>query len=188
MLSAGDIEWIQQFETGSSVFASDVAVSGNVYVTGAVQGTFSGQGAIGISDAFLRAYGPTGAEIWTTRFGDSTSNIGGGKLAVEASGIYMAGAITTVPQGDVQAVVVKYDFNGDELWNRQFFSGAFARDVTADQTGVYVLINSQEGPGLRKYDHSGNTAWTRFLGYGAYGFGDAITVTSSGIYTTGHTF
>jgi outer membrane protein assembly factor BamB len=187
MLSAGDVEWIQQFAGDE---ARAVAVSGNVYVTG--EKFLAGQ-----RHGSLRAYDPSGAEIWTRHI-DSTPFVVPTALTVDTSGIYMVGDLAGSLPGHTSAggqdvFIIKYDFSGNELWSRQFGSSAndFGRDVAADATGIYVLIEDRffgfgvPGTGVSKFDHSGNPLWTRFV---AFERGEAIAVNPSGIYTTGSHF
>jgi len=70
-----------------------VDASRNVVVTGYFQGTanFDGQSltsSVGSSDVFVSKYSPTGAHVWTERFGGTSSDIGYG-IAADLNGNVM---------------------------------------------------------------------------------------------------
>ena len=125
----GDIDWVRQF--GSTVGASaqfgTVAVDsdGNAYLAGQAAGSIPGQTGAGDFDACVRKYDAAGNELWTRQFGtpnrDSVRAV-----AVDASGVYVAGFVTfgalpgQTAGGGQDAFLRKYDAAGNELWTRQF--------------------------------------------------------------------
>ena len=100
--------------------------------------------------------------------------IGAPRVAVAASGVYVAGTTSgTLPgqasTGGQDAFVRKYDFDGNVLWTRQFGTAGTdtATGIAADASGVYVAGSTRRHlPGartsaggsdafVRKYDAGG---------------------------------
>jgi uncharacterized protein (TIGR03437 family) len=141
----GNEQWTRQFGTSSNDSAHGVAVDAvGIYVVGAVGGTLPGQSTAGGADAFLRKYDPSGSELWTRQFG-SVGADGASGTAADPTGVYVAGFAGAALQGQTalggsDALLVKYDANGNGRWVRQF--GTSATDsisaVDADATGVHV--------------------------------------------------
>ena len=98
--------------------------------------------------SFLRRFSTDGDEIWSRHFGGMEAgaivDIG---VTADSSGVYVAGATRTrgalsgqCSQGAQDAVVLKFDRNGTEVWARQFgtWENDHARTVTTDATALYV--------------------------------------------------
>lgn len=189
------IIWIRQF--GSSILdqASEVfADASGVYVVGHTRGALPGQTHVGGFDAFVRKYDLKGNELWTRQFGTTAADVLASSVAVDSSGVYVAGSTA----GD--AYVRKYDLNGNEIWTRQFGTSApdEARSVSVHASGVYVTgkvlgaLPGQSWAGdldafVRKYDLDGNEIWTRQFGFATVDAGFAVAVDASGVYVTGNT-
>src|SRR5205085_2866670 len=200
-------DWLRQF--GSDFQGSGqgpdparaVAADGSVYVAGDLPRALPGQTSAGGIDAYVRKYDAAGNELWTRQFGTGGADCVGA-VAVDASGVYVAGYTHgTLPgqssAGDEDAFVRKYDAAGNELWTRQF--GAFGTErafgVAADGSGVYVAGVTAGTPPLpgqtslgfadafvRKYDAAGNELWTRQFGAAGPDIANGIAVVASGVY------
>lgn len=92
---------------------------------------------------FTWKYDPNGAQIWE-REGSF-----GNKLAVDDTGVYVAGAATgTLPgqctAGSSDVALRKYDLAGAESWTRQFgtLRDDFPRGIAVHPAGVYVGVSS----------------------------------------------
>src|SRR2546425_1032036 len=116
----------------------------------------------------------------------SNCYLGAVGIAVDASGVYVAGLTwdalpgqTSAGSGD--AFLRKYDASGNVLWTRQFGSSDFdqADNVAVDASGAYVAgVTAGAFPGqtsagsadafVIKYDTSGNVLWTRQFGSSGY--------------------
>jgi hypothetical protein len=74
--ASGVTQWTRQFGTTSYDYleAVDVDSSGNVIVVGHTIGTRPGQTSLGLVDAFVRKYSPTGEGLWTAQFGSSAND------------------------------------------------------------------------------------------------------------------
>ncbi|TLZ48428.1 MAG: hypothetical protein E6K18_08915 [Methanobacteriota archaeon] len=124
-LQAGSdqIAWLRQF--GSAIPADDesraVAVDATgVYVAGVTRGAFPGQmNAGGPEDIFVAKYDRAGGGLWSRQFGSSASDRALA-IAVDATGVYVAGYTPgTLPgqtsAGGVDAFLAKYTTDGDLL-------------------------------------------------------------------------
>lgn len=115
-----------------------VAAVDGVYVVGV-----SGSGS------FVLKYDPSGNELWTRAIGSAYDTALGVTLA--ADGAYVVGTTAGTlpgqthhsPAGYTDTFVLKYDFDGNELWTSQFGAsqGAFVEGVAATADGIFVLWN-----------------------------------------------
>ncbi|MSO21450.1 MAG: hypothetical protein EXQ56_13535 [Acidobacteria bacterium] len=173
----GNQTWTRQF--GATTAAQDVATGAaadgaGVYVVGWTSGTLPQQSRQDGTDAFIRKYDASGAEVWTRQFGTLSDDEA---LAVvsHTSGVYVVGVVNCCGSnltpgfpvgGGKDAFIRKYDGNGAVLWTRQFgtVDGESANGVAIDNSGVYVTWTTGgafAGPSglgdgfLVKFDHSG---------------------------------
>ncbi len=120
----------------------------------------------------LRKYDSGGVELWTRQIGIGAREGGVTSLAVNASGVFVAGGIQGVLPGQTNlgktdSFVRKYDPAGRELWTRQFGTAEndFVHVGAADGSGVYVAGVIFGGASTQhfvsKFDDSGNQLWTR---------------------------
>ena len=201
----GKSGWSHGFGTAAVDRATAIAVNASgVYVAGATQGTLRGLTGAGDADGFLRKYDIDGAEIWTRQFGTSESDEIL-SMAIDASGLYLAGATTgtmggQTSAGSLDAFVHKYDFNGEVVWTRQFGTAKYddALGIAVSAQGVYVAGNTAGAlPGhvnagdydvfVRKYDAKGGAVWTQQFGGRAHEELLSIAVDVSGVYAAGVT-
>ncbi len=200
---AGSEVWTRQFGTSADDVATGVAVdgTGNVYVSGNTQGTFSGQASAGGIDAYVRKYDPAGTPLWTRQFGTAHLDIAEA-VAVDGTGnAYVAG---TGGQSCCvhDALVSKWDPAGNAVWTRQFGTPANdqAHDVAVDGAGnAYVAGSTQSTlPGqvsaggddawVRKYDPAGTEVWTRQFGSPGEDEAKGVAVDGTGnAYVAGQT-
>jgi len=197
--------WSRWIGTETPDRASAIAVhASGVYVAGATQGTLPGQTSAGDSDGFLRKYGFDGTEVWTRQFGSS----GGDEilsLALDDSGLYLAGITdgTMAGQtsaGQTDAFLLKYDFNGQPAWTRQFGTPGYddALGLAVNAQGVYFAGNTRGAlPGhanagdfdafVRKYTLNGGEVWTQQFGSKGHEELLGIAADASGVYAVGVT-
>jgi hypothetical protein len=141
---------------------------------------------------------------WTRQFG-SAGHDRATAVAVDASGVYVAGATEgalpgQTSAGSIDAFLRKYDFAGTELWTRQFGSPVIDEilALAVDASGVYVaggalgsLAGGQGAPEqhafVRKYDAAGTEVWTREFSSGRREQVLGVGVGPSGIYAAGDT-
>lgn len=204
---AQTIEWIRQFGIGGTNPAEADGVAADatgIYVVGRVSGALPGQSSAGGQDAFVRKYDAKGNELWTRQFG-STGDDAAWWIAVDSTGVYLVGQAGAalpgqVSAGGLDAYLRKYDFDGNEVWTRQF--GTVPRDeggrVAVNSTGVYVVgLVGDAFPGqtnaggsdayVRKYDVNGNEQWTRQFGSAGNDALNSIAMDATGLYVGGNT-
>lgn len=203
--AAGTSGWTRWIGTAAVDRATAIAVNATgVYVAGATQGTLGRLTGAGDADGFLRKYSVDGVEIWTRQFGTSESDEILA-MAIDASGLYLAGMTTGTMGGQTSAgsgdaFVRKYDFNGEVVWTRQFGTAKYddVLGIAVSAQGVYVAGNTTGAwPGrvnagdydvfIRKYDAMGGAVWTQQFGSGAHDELLSIAVDASGVYAAGVT-
>jgi hypothetical protein len=146
--SNGNEIWTRQFGTAEDDGALGVAAGpqGEVYVSGWTNGTFPGQTCYGGRDAFVRKYDSNGNVIWTRQFGTASSDSASAVTVGLQGEAHVSGPVGGVlpgqtSEGSFDAFVRTYDYNGNEMWTRQF--GTLSYDeLTAnavDEAGnIYV--------------------------------------------------
>jgi hypothetical protein len=199
--SAQTLSWVHQFGTPGTDTVAGIAVSPQgLFVFGYLHADdFS---AVPKRLLFLRRYDTNGAELWTRTLGgrysfhwlyDSTQ-----RLHIDSTGLYVIGQLYQWPQG---VFVCKYDFNGNQLWLREFDAGGAVVDIFAiggDSTGVYVAGMTEGAlPGqthssiyydayIRKYDINGHEMWTRQFSWPDSGsWATGVATDSTGVYVVG---
>jgi hypothetical protein len=204
---AGNEIWTRQFGTSGDEFSGSGPVAlddGTVYVVGYTDGAFPGQTSAGDYDLFVRKYSEDGDEIWTRQFGTSGSDFADG-IAVGRGGLFVAGSVHGALPGQVHggsfdAFVRRYDYDGTEVWTRQF-GGSGSEDfhaVAVDKSGIYVAGSVTTGPDFGgdgdglviKYGSDGSEAWVRTIGTQA-GLEEhlgGIAVKRGNVYIGGYTF
>jgi hypothetical protein len=122
--SSGVVQWTQQIGSSSYDESYSVAVdgSGNVYISGSTYGTLSGTSA-GFYDAFLAKFNSSGVVQWTEQLGTAGTDMSYA-MAVDSSGNacisgYTNGDFSGANAGGNDAILVKFDTSGTELWRQQ---------------------------------------------------------------------
>ncbi|MFC1509701.1 NosD domain-containing protein, partial [Candidatus Omnitrophota bacterium] len=173
-----------------------------VYVTGSTDGDLTVQPNQGESDAYLRKYNHDGTDFETWQFGTGETDYAS-DVAVNALGVYVVGStegsLAGSNEGRRDAFIRKYDFDGNEIWTKQFgtIKDDSATAVAVEATGVYVvghtlgsfsgLPNSTFDAFIRKYDHDGNEEWTRQFGSTGGVVRTDCAVDETGVYIVGDT-
>jgi hypothetical protein len=192
----GKEAWTRQFVIGTYSEGRAIAASeSEVYVAGALR-----------DDAFIRKFDSSGKDVWTRRIGTATDvDDQVRSIALDASGVYVAGSTADVLPGQVSAgnadaFVRKYDREGTELWTRQFGTSSFdqGRGIAVHASGVYTAgltagaLPGQTSAGahdafVRKYDATGKELWTRQFGTRGLDDVSGIAADNTGVYIVGST-
>lgn len=197
--------WSRTIDSGSVEQARGIAVDASgVYVAGLTNGVLAAP-AVGGSDAFLRKYDVNGNVVWTKQFGSDTTDQGNA-VAVDATGVYVAGDTTGTFAGQSKAgglwdeFAAKFELDGDPAWVRQFGTNRedAAHGVAVDPTGAYFVGFSDAAalPGqtpvggndswVRRYDPDGNIISTLQFGTVNHDEAYAVAANSTGIYIGGY--
>jgi len=161
--------------------------SSGIYVTG-----YTWSFGAGDCDVFLLKFDVSGNLLWQRTWGGSSEDVGRG-VAVDSSGIYVAGETNNVGAGKYDVVLLKFDVSGNLLWQRTW-GGSLDDDgwaVAVDSSGIYVTgFTMSFGAGdydvlLLKFDSSGSLLWQKTWGGTGYDEGLGVAVGSS--YFTGDT-
>jgi uncharacterized protein (TIGR03437 family) len=208
----GNVLWTRQFGTEYDDEVKAVAAPGGaLYIAGdyGVQIPPTTEIDADKRDGFLSRYTTDGTLVWTRRIQSTVGtpkNDSANAVAVDASGIYVAGGTAgtlagQIPVADWDGYLRKYDAAGNLLWTRQFGSRGFDEVVAlaVNATGIFVLgqtdgafVDSTFAGGiydifLRKYDSAGTLLWARQFGTDGSEFAGAVVADADGIYISGAT-
>ena len=176
-------------------------------MTGVSQnGGLDGNTSAGLNDIILVKHDSDGVKQWARQIGTSAYEEGYGIAADSVGNIYVSGrtsgGLDGTNLGNYDAIVMKYDNAGNQLWVQQFGTSAWeeSHGIAIDSSGnVYVAghtkgglegnINAgREDVFLVKYNSSGLKQWTQQLGTYTHDYMSSITTDSNGnIYVTGST-
>ena len=198
---AASIGWTAQFGTRYPDDANGLAIdpAGDLYVIGQTSGELPGQKAVGMIDAFLRRYDPSGNEVWTRQFGSYERDLPKGVSLDDAGDIYVVGQTFGTFPGQTSAggwdgFIRKYAPTGDEVWTRQFGGGGgeSAASVRVDHSGnAYVVGGTRAAlPGqtnigdydafITKFDAAGNSVWVQQFGTTVEDYALTVALTANG--------
>lgn len=176
----GNHVWFDPFAAGATAFARSVVVDGegNLLVAGDTNGKLTGIEEDVPGYLFVRKYDPDGNPVWLEQFGNEGGYEEASAAAVDSNGNSFAAGFTNWngTQESVDAIVRKYDPDGNELWTQEFgtlFSGTLssgARALAVDGednllvacNGLVLGESARAGAVVRKYDPDGNELWTQF--------------------------
>jgi hypothetical protein len=196
----GDAVWTVQFGTSGFEFPhqySGIALhESGVYAVGLTYGAFPGVPQEPGANFFVSRLDRNGGGVlWTRQYGVRSLNpFGAGGVAVDDTGVYVAGTPETdiflFPGGDLR----KYDFDGNLLWSKPFAAPPRCLyvifNIAAHAGSVYTIGQGEESyatdchpwlPGsaivglLYRFDTDGNLIWNRVIKGGAKGGAKGFT-------------
>jgi hypothetical protein len=184
----GTLIWQRGLGAGSGdSFLTVTMCNGYIYAVG--DQNSQGQGDY---DTLIAKYDTNGNLIWQRCLG-GTGYDSFNAATSDGTYIYATGLQSSQGQGGSDAIIVKYDQNGNVIWQRSIGGSAYERlnGVTTDGTYLYAVgIQASQGQGsydglIVKYDLNGNLIWQRGLG-GSSGDGFYGVCTDSGyLYVVG---
>jgi hypothetical protein len=212
VISTPELQWLRQFGGEPSVIgpavssdtARAVAADGSVYVVGSTTGALPGQIGDRRPDAYVRKYDAAGNEVWTRQL-QLAEIEEGTDVAVDASGVYVAGVSTFASArfgSEPRGFVSRFNADGDEIWTRIFTIDGSAHTrvhgIALDSSGVYVAgevgasDDGRESPEpldafARKYDRAGTVVWTNRFGTAGNDSASSVAISSGGIFVAGYT-
>lgn len=198
-------EWVHQFGGipgwDDSANGAAIDAEGNGYIAGTVYNATPGAGVSGgLRDDFIRAYSPTGDELWARVLTAEEGSEQLSALKLDAQGnMYIAGTLSGLLDGEGSKAhktmyLRKLSMTGSVLWTRVFGAVSqndlFSLDCGPDGSPFVVGTVAAALPGqtyaggsdafILKHDASGNVAWTRQFTHPFNDFAYAVAVDASG--------
>ena len=217
----GTTLWVVAAGGTSSDRGLGIAVDNNfnVIVSGFFSGSINFGNGVSINsnsgsqDAFVAKYSSSGTILWAKSGGSSGNGDRANDVAVDNSGnVFITGQFSgeasfgslslTSLNNTIDAFIVKYDPDGNEVWARKgsgtsidrglsittdnagsaYAVGQFSGDITFDNPHVNNIINALF---IVKYSASGNEEWFRFAGGTEQSIANSVTSDGTNIYLTG---
>ncbi|MDD2378191.1 MAG: prepilin-type N-terminal cleavage/methylation domain-containing protein [Bacilli bacterium] len=203
------ITFIKTFGGTSSQLFSNIINVKDGYV--AVGSSWSNDGDLtdlngGASDSFIVKYDLNGNVIWKQSYGGTSfegysdvTEVNDGYIAVGSSSS-INGPLTGLNKGSTDATIVKYDLNGNLVWNKNFGGSSgegFTKIITLSD-GVLVLGSGSSNNGdllglnkggndiiIAKYDFNGNVIWNKNFGGSDYDSSNSFTLVNDGFVVVG---
>lgn len=139
--------------------------------------------------------------IWWRTWGGSEGDYAG-SITVGGTSLYVVGRTQSYDANWADALVLKYDLNGNLLWNRTWNGGDHSQNhadsIALDGTSLYAAGGtdsfdsngndySEDDALLLKYDTNGNLLWYKTWGGSGNEVATSIVVGSTNIYIAGYT-
>jgi hypothetical protein len=144
-------------------------------------------------DLILAKWDTDGNFIWNQTWGGTGSELGN-SISGNGTNIYTTGIIENSNTGQSDVLLVKWDSNGNVIWNRSWGGPLYdmASSVYADGLNVYIVgstlsfgaINSDVL--VAKWDLEGNFKWYGTWVSEQYYVGNSIWSDGAYVYTTGY--
>ncbi len=156
----GNFLWAKQIATGGGANSIKTDAAGNVFLTGALQGTVDldpGAGTFNVTstggqDIFIVKLDQSGNFLWGTSMGSAAHDYGYDLAFDAASNVYAVGTYSgtvdfdpgagvfnlTSPAGG-SSYILKLDNTGNFIWAKTFQAGTYA--VAVDAAGIYMTGN-----------------------------------------------
>ena len=194
--STGSLIWQRTFGGSGDDQGSGVAVdsSGNIYVTGGIQG------GSGSDDVIILKFDPSGEVLWQKSWGGTHFDYGGGVIVDSYGDIYVTGSTESFGSGPESLFLLKLNSSGSLIWQKDWGPNypkfATGEGIAIDSSGsIYVTgyySFSIPDPDnvldilLLKFDSSGNLMWQRTWDSGSWDRAEDVAVDSyGGVYVTG---
>jgi hypothetical protein len=148
--SSGTQAWVKQLGSSGNNYANINGIStdstGNVFITGYTDGTFSGNTSLGSYDGFVAKYSTTGTLDWVQQFGTTSDDYSIASKTDSAGNTYVTGWTSgqltgNTALGGYDGFLAKYNTSGTRLWVKQFGTNSndYANGLSIDKLGnIYV--------------------------------------------------
>ncbi|MFX1588694.1 MAG: SBBP repeat-containing protein [Promethearchaeota archaeon] len=155
-----------------------ISPSENIYITGEYRSIAGSP-----SYVFLVKFDSYGNYQWDNKWGPSTWNEGFGVAVDEYENIYVTGRTGN------DFVLLKYNSNGNQIWNKINASLQGGKDVALGSPGTLYTVGGNDNQAyLSKYNDDGTMIWHRVWGGPGFEYAHDMTVDSSyNVYYTGRT-
>ena len=191
ILSANsDFIWDQTWGDNESDMGSAVWVNGAfVYTSGSTQSFGEGN-----EDLLLIKWDTDGNQIWNRTWG-GTENDRSNAIWGNDTNIYTSGYTSSFTAGNYDLLIIKWDTDGNQIWNRTWGGSFFDYSQSIWGNGSYIyasgstesFTNGGEDLLIIKWDAHGNQIWNRTWGGSEDDLGYAVKEKGGFLYTTGYT-
>ncbi|MDD1417731.1 SBBP repeat-containing protein [Dolichospermum sp. ST_sed1] len=154
--SSGTQAWVKQLGSSGNNYANINGIStdstGNVFITGFTDGTFSGNTSLGSYDGFVAKYSTTGTLAWVKQFGTTSEDYSAASKTDSVGNTYVTGWTSgqftgNTALGGYDGFLAKYDTSGTRLWVKQFGTNSndYANGLSIDNLGNIYISGWTEG-------------------------------------------
>lgn len=125
------------------------------------------------SEAFLLKLTKQGQYQWSNHYGGNEADWGRRVLYNQDLGYYIVGNSNSYSSGDYDALVVKTDLQGNQLWSKTYGTGNWEQindAVFASDSGIVMVGMTQSLVGggsdiyMARLNQNGDTLWTKTIG------------------------
>jgi hypothetical protein len=157
----GDSLWAKRYGTSGRDYGYDMKPTndGGFIVTGPTNDMF----------VWLVKLNASGDTLWTRTFGGALYQESTGVIETSDGGFLISGSATPA-SGDLQALLVKTDSLGNQVWSRLYGTANYdeGRQVVESPSGGYLLAANGGYPDMQywfvRVNATGDTLWTRYHG------------------------
>ncbi|MCL2041217.1 MAG: fibrobacter succinogenes major paralogous domain-containing protein [Bacteroidales bacterium] len=220
--NAGNVVWKKNFGgSASDVYNAVTTVSDGIVAVGSSaafgNGDWTGITGNGSDDAIIVKYNNDGNVVWKKNFGGSSEDIYYAVTTV-SDGVVAAGYSHSnsfgngdwtgvTGKGSADAIIVKYDHNGDVVWKKNFGGSntdyyytvmTVSDGIVAGGNSYFTSFGNGDWAGVTgqgsddaimvKYDHSGDVVWKKNFGGGSADSYRSMTTVFDGIVATGYSY
>ena len=163
----GNQTWAKTFK-GTLAFSIQQAADDSYVLAGYTGSLFSTD-----NDAFVMKLDPNGNQVWAKAFGGTAGARAYGLQLTADGGCVLAGQIAGFGAGEWNALIMKLDLNGNQIWAKALGGNHsdYARSVQLTADGGYALAGYTNSFGagnsdalVIKLDEEGNQVWARSFG------------------------
>ncbi|MHA1341744.1 MAG: SBBP repeat-containing protein, partial [Promethearchaeota archaeon] len=192
--SNGSLLWNTTWGGASYEEGKGIAVdsNNNIFITG-----YTDSYGAGYRDVFLLMYNSNGSLLWNTTWGGAGEDEGLGIAVDSNNNIFITGYTDSYGAGSYDAVLLKYDSNGNLLWDTTWGGASYeeGKGIAVDSNNnIYITgYTDSYGAGyydaiLLKYNSNGSLLWNTTWGGAGEDEGLGIAVDfNNNIYITGVT-
>ena len=182
--------WNVTWSGSNNDYGEGVFVYGDyIYVVG-----YTNSSGAGGYDICLLKYDLNGNKIWNTTWGGNDNDCGW-DIFVYGDYIYVVGYTDSFGAGEWDICLLKYDLNGNKIWNTTWGGSNYDTGYSVFVYGDYIYVVGYTysfGAGnadvcLLKYDLNGNKIWNTTWGGSGGDFGYGVFVYNDYIYAVGLT-
>ncbi|AFZ60550.1 SBBP repeat-containing protein [Anabaena cylindrica FACHB-243] len=166
--SSGTQAWVKQLGSSGNNYANINGISydstGNAFITGYTDGTFSGNTSLGSYDGFVAKYSSTGTLAWVKQFGTTSEDYSIASKTDSAGNTYVTGwtggqFAGNTALGGYDGFLAKYNTSGTRLWVKQFGTNSndYANGLSIDNQGNIYVSGWTEYGSFPSYTNQGGT-------------------------------